>query len=54
MGANSKGSRCGQGNISSMYKHEVVLQCWHVGKSLQIRGVSKAHVIALFLKKVIS
>ena len=42
MGANSKGSRWGQGDIRNMYRHEVVLQCRLVGKSLQIRGVSKA------------
>ena len=50
MGANSKGSRCGQGDISIMYRHEVVLQCRHVGKSLQIRDVSKAHGIMITMK----
>ena len=50
MGVNCKGSWCSQGDISIMYRHKVVLQCRHVGKSLQIRGVSKAHVIMITMK----
>ena len=45
MGANSKGSRCGQGDISIMYRYEVVLQCRHVGKVCKL-GVYQKHMLS--------